>query len=125
MESLAEYSRHILHSFRAPFALDRSLVYITASIGIAVYPDHARSADELIKYSDVAMYRSKDRGGNCSTIFDGAMIHDVSDRLEIEHRLRTALSNNELRYSINQKSPYLLIKSPVLRLCPMEQSGIG
>lgn len=96
LDSLEEYAIQILESFKAPFALNDSLVYITPSIGIAVYPDHASDGDELIKHSDIAMYRSKDKGGNCCTVFDPTMIQDVSDRLKIEGRLRTALANNEL-----------------------------
>ena len=52
----------ILEAFRRPFAIDGHLLYITTSIGIAVFPDDATDADTLVKNADIAMYRAKGKG---------------------------------------------------------------
>src|SRR5690606_39533231 len=47
--------------------------YITASIGVSVYPDDGEDLDTLVKYADIAMYMSKDKGGNTVQFFDESM----------------------------------------------------
>jgi EAL domain-containing protein (putative c-di-GMP-specific phosphodiesterase class I) len=70
---------------------------ITASIGIAIYPDHAQDAEGLIKYADVAMYQAKESGRNCHLLFDSAMNATSYERLKLETSLRDALERDELR----------------------------
>jgi diguanylate cyclase (GGDEF)-like protein len=55
---------HIVEQLRHPFAIDQGLHHITASVGVAFYPDHGRTAESLLIRADEAMYRAKARGGN-------------------------------------------------------------
>lgn len=56
----------LLDVFARPFRLDKKQVRITASIGVAVYPDDADDLDMMLRKVDVALYRAKDNGGNTS-----------------------------------------------------------
>jgi len=58
-------AERILHSFSKPFEFDELKIPITASIGVALFPDDGDDADTLIKNADIAMYHAKDSGRNC------------------------------------------------------------
>jgi len=92
----AKIATRLLGAFDEPFRLGSRDVAITASIGIAVFPDDGRDADVLLKHADTAMYRAKDEGRAQYQFFDKAMGTAASRRLELEHCLRTALERDEL-----------------------------
>jgi diguanylate cyclase (GGDEF)-like protein len=52
----------VLQAFREPFVLNGQQLYITTSIGIAIFPDDSLDADTLVKQADAAMYRAKEMG---------------------------------------------------------------
>ncbi len=89
-------AQKILQSILQPYPLDGHELRITTSIGIAVYPDHADSAENLIKYADVAMYQAKECGRNCYRHFNPSMNESAFERLKLETALRGALERNEL-----------------------------
>ena len=85
-----------LEVLQEPFDLDGHAVHISASIGIAVYPAHGESIDELLRHADIAMYQIKGQGKNGHAFYDPAM-QDVShQKIALEQSLRRALENNEL-----------------------------
>ena len=85
-----------LEVLQEPFDLDGHAVHISASIGIAVYPVHGESIDELLRHADIAMYQIKGQGKNGHAFYDPAM-QDVShQKIALEQSLRRALENNEL-----------------------------
>jgi diguanylate cyclase (GGDEF)-like protein/PAS domain S-box-containing protein len=57
-------AERVLFSFQKPFEFDGLKISITASIGIAVFPDDGEDADIIIRNADIAMYRAKDEGRN-------------------------------------------------------------
>ncbi len=57
-------AERILHSFHKPFEFDGLKISITASIGIAIFPDDGEDADTVIRNADIAMYQAKDEGRN-------------------------------------------------------------
>ncbi len=73
-----------------------SAVQMTGSIGVAVFPDHADSADELIKAADTAMYEAKHRGRDRHAFFTPALAGRAVERLHLEQGLRVAIANKEL-----------------------------
>jgi diguanylate cyclase (GGDEF)-like protein/PAS domain S-box-containing protein len=82
-----------------PFDLAGTEVYVTASIGIAVFPSHATDATELVKNSDAAMYRRKRTApGGYAVYADESK--DALGRLSLSTRLRKAVENQnwELHY---------------------------
>ena len=68
-EEAAEMAGKVISTLAAPFILNGSGLDLTASVGVALYPDHGRSAEELIKNADVAMYRAKHLGRNNHQLF--------------------------------------------------------
>ena len=80
---------------RAPFDLQGHSMAVTASIGIAVYPDDASEPDTLLRYADTAMYRAKQAGRDTYRFFTRQMNVEVSARLELETALRLAIERKE------------------------------
>jgi len=62
--STGKIAAKILKAFDQCFQLDGQKIYLTPSIGIAVFPEHGQDADHLIKHADNAMYRVKESGKN-------------------------------------------------------------
>jgi len=85
-----------LESLRQPFTLDRNEVYISASIGIAVYPADGESIDELLRHADIAMYHVKAQGKNGHAFYECSMLDASYQKIALEQSLRRALEQNEL-----------------------------
>jgi diguanylate cyclase (GGDEF)-like protein len=82
-------------ALEAPFHLDGSDLNVSASIGIAVFPDDAGDVDLLIQSADTAMYEAKASGRSTSRFFTAKMNADLEARLELEEALRTAVAQRE------------------------------
>jgi diguanylate cyclase (GGDEF)-like protein/PAS domain S-box-containing protein len=89
-------SRRLLHALAAPMTAGGRELYVTASIGAAMYPVHGRDAESLIAHADAAMYRAKGMGGNRYSMFEASMETVTVDRLSLEHELRLAIDRDEL-----------------------------
>lgn len=85
----------IRESLRRPFDLKGHEATVTASIGIAVYPDDSVEPDTLIQYADTAMYRAKEAGRDAFRFFTAEMNAQSLARLELENALRRAIDNQE------------------------------
>lgn len=72
-------------------------LYATSSIGVALFTKETIDSSEVLQQADVAMYRAKDAGGNCSHFFLPSMQHAAEERLNIEHALHRALERNEFQ----------------------------
>lgn len=88
---VALIAQRIQESFNTPFDIDGHSLRITPSIGIAVFPEHGRDIETILKHADTAMYESKRLGRNASTVYGEQMGRRVRDRMEKEHLLREAL----------------------------------
>jgi diguanylate cyclase len=97
-ERAARVAERLSATLHDPFVLDMVSVRIGASIGIAIAPDHATDADELMRCADRAMYRSK-RAETPFEIHD-ARLDSEADRLRLVEELRTAIEDHqfELHY---------------------------
>jgi diguanylate cyclase (GGDEF)-like protein/PAS domain S-box-containing protein len=87
----AKVARKILEALRQPFHLDGHDLYVTTSIGISVYPEDGQSVSSLIKNSDSALYRAKERGRDGVQLYTPAMNAHAAERLNLEGSLRRAL----------------------------------
>lgn len=85
----------ILEALREPITLGRDSITATFSIGIAMAPDHASSAAELMQHADIAMYEAKSLGKNTYKVFDQSMVKDKDQALNIETELRAAIDRQE------------------------------
>lgn len=80
----------ILDTVSQPFVLEGQLAYVSASIGIASYPQDSENIDFLVSHADQAMYAAKTQGRNCYCHFTRAMQERAQQRLSIAHELRRA-----------------------------------
>lgn len=90
-EGASTVAQKIARVLSMPVLLDNMQVRVTASLGVALFPDHGRSVDELLRQADTAMYAAKAAGRNQWRFFVPEMHERVSKRLAIETRLRLAL----------------------------------
>ena len=67
---------------------------VTASIGIALFPDHGNDVEKLLTYADLAMYRAKEKGRNCVCMYSPDQKAHYELRLDWEKRIRDALKND-------------------------------
>jgi diguanylate cyclase (GGDEF)-like protein len=92
----AVVAEKIINQLSRPYNLDGQDHFLSASVGICVFPDDAQSIDLLLRYADLAMYRAKGEGGGRYAFFEERMNAQVIDRAVLETDLRNALMNNEL-----------------------------
>jgi len=88
-------ANEVREALRAPFDLHGHQAALTASIGIAIYPDDATEPETLVKYADTAMERAKQAGRDGYRFFTAGMNVQVLARLDLEMALRRALDDNE------------------------------
>jgi diguanylate cyclase (GGDEF)-like protein len=86
----------ILAALGAPFGIDGHQLYISASIGVSMYPRDAADARTLTRSADTAMYHAKNKGKNGFEVFQPAMEERAQKRLKLEANLRRALEQDEL-----------------------------
>ena len=79
------------------FTYENQELYVTASIGVSLYPNHGTDADTLIKNADIAMYRAKDKGGNTYEFYQSSFNYRSMERLSMEISLRRALERDEIK----------------------------
>jgi c-di-GMP phosphodiesterase Gmr len=81
----------ILDELKQPFYIDGFEVLTSASIGVAVYPDHGDNYESLRRHADNAMYRAKTKSKGRAVFFDVEMGRTLTARMELEQRLRLAI----------------------------------
>jgi diguanylate cyclase (GGDEF)-like protein/PAS domain S-box-containing protein len=91
-----EIADKFLTSLEQPFFLGSNEAQISASIGIAFFPDDGQTMDELIRHADIAMYHVKAQGKNGHSFYDSSMIDASYQKLELDQALRKALERKEL-----------------------------
>ncbi len=89
-------ARRIVDYFRLPFSILDREIYITASLGIAIYPRDEKDSASLLSKADAAMYEAKQCGRNAFRTFTpGLLVHSM-DHLALESDLRHAVARGEL-----------------------------
>ncbi|MES2263374.1 MAG: EAL domain-containing protein [Pseudomonadota bacterium] len=89
-------ARQILAALAPPFQLLHHQLYISASIGVCLYPQDAPDAQALMRCADTAMYYAKNKGKNTHEVFRAEMEQRARKRMQIEANLRRALDRDEL-----------------------------
>ncbi|WP_299805845.1 EAL domain-containing protein [Tardiphaga sp.] len=90
-QEVAEYLDLLLQRLRAPFFIDGSEVFASASIGVSLYPEHGRSYDALRQNADIAMYQVKNETKGAAVFFDASMEREALARMATEQALRLAI----------------------------------
>ncbi|OGS75984.1 MAG: hypothetical protein A2Z94_00510 [Gallionellales bacterium GWA2_55_18] len=94
--SIEQVAGNLLQKLAEPFQLENEVVYVSASIGIALYPDDATGVEDLLKNADQAMHAAKDKGRNRFSYFTQAMQEEAQTRLRLGNSLRGALVGNQI-----------------------------
>lgn len=92
-----QVSMKIMRSLNEPFRLAGRELFISTSIGIALFPEDGSDAETLLKNADTAMYHAKAAGKNGYQFYTEAMNARSLERLELQQRLHHAVNDDELR----------------------------
>jgi PAS domain S-box-containing protein len=95
-DDVARVVERLLEAIRQPIHFGSQELFVTASVGVSLYPNHGDDVDTLIRMADIAMYVVKDSGRNGWQMFDDAMNAATSQRWRLETSLHRALERNEL-----------------------------
>ncbi|WP_246664171.1 EAL domain-containing protein [Tardiphaga sp. P9-11] len=90
-QEVAEYLELLVQRLRAPFYIDGSEVFASASIGVSLYPQHGGNYDALHQNADIAMYRVKNGTKGAAVFFDSSMESEALARMATEQALRLAI----------------------------------
>src|SRR5262249_26850313 len=84
---------------RIPFSFEGNSLRLTCSLGVAIYPDHATTAEDLVAHADAAMYQAKEAGKNTWRIYreDAHTTRQMLARFNWNERIEDALENDLLR----------------------------
>ncbi len=96
MEEIIDTVQKVINSINELVQIEEHQIYVTFSIGIAVYPDDAKDSDSLLKNADAAMYKAKSEGRNNYQFYTSDMTKKALERITLEAELKEALINNEL-----------------------------
>lgn len=95
-DRVSEVAQKMLAALSAPFRLGSNLAYVSASIGITLYPDDSTEVEALLRNADQAMYAAKEAGRNQFGYFTGSMQEIAQARLQLSNDLRGALAAKQL-----------------------------
>lgn len=90
-------AKKILKSLIEPMQIDGHTLYISTSIGISLFPQDNREANNLLKYADAAMYKAKDEGRDNFQFYSSEMTILASQHVAMETSLREALLSNQFQ----------------------------
>jgi len=113
-DDAGKVARKIVNALAESFELGGHKLYVSASVGISVYPVDGREPDTLLKNADTAMYRAKESGRSTYQFYLPQMNERAVARMRIEADLRGALERNE----------FLLYYQPKVDLASGEISGV-
>lgn len=91
-----QVAQRVLDGVAAPVDIQGRRIVLSASIGIALYPDHGLDPDTLLRRADLAMYAAKGLGGHRQVCYTADLEHRVAERVSLEQKLRGALESHAL-----------------------------
>ncbi|MEH7081640.1 EAL domain-containing protein [Neobacillus drentensis] len=86
----------IVNNLKKIYLLDGNEIYLSASCGISLFPEHTDNMDALIVYADLAMYSAKKLGGNKAIVYSEKLIQSNIERPRLEARLRKAIESGSV-----------------------------
>jgi diguanylate cyclase len=95
-ETALKLAQKIVESLDPPMLIDAEKIHVTASVGMARFPDHGRDGSALINNAEIALRRAKARGRRSVEMFDASMRTPAADRIALERDLRQAVERGQL-----------------------------
>ncbi|KRP58103.1 phosphodiesterase DibA [Pseudomonas trivialis] len=93
----AALAQRMIEAMKAPFVFDGNQLFISASIGISLFPGDALSAEQLLRNADSALFKAKSAGREGFALYTEELTAHAQSRVEIAGELRRALDRDELR----------------------------
>ncbi len=93
----AALAQRMLEAMKQPFIFDGHQLFISASIGISLFPNDALSAEQLLRNADSALFKAKSAGREGYALYTEELTAHAQNRVEIASELRRALDQQELR----------------------------
>jgi diguanylate cyclase (GGDEF)-like protein len=94
-KTIGSIAENIFKMCTKPIKIRSHEFFISASIGICIYPNDGASLEDLLKNADMAMYKAKRAGGNVYQYYTQEMNQEASAYIELEAQIRKAIANNE------------------------------
>ena len=88
-------AKKLTDALKMPFNINKNILYLSASIGTAFYPEHGNSRTAILSSADIAMYKAKVRGKARFVLYNNEMKFNMIDRHNLYLELERALENNE------------------------------
>lgn len=102
-DDAAKVAARIVSSFGQALMIGDNELFVTASVGIALFPSDGEDAETLLKNADAAMYHAKSQGRNNYQFYGRAMNARASEKLAMEAQLRKAIDRNEFEIHLQPK----------------------
>lgn len=93
---MEKFAKLVIRLLSRKMEISGRIHFLTVSVGIALYPEHATGYEELFQKADAALYRAKTSGKTRFQMFDTSIQKELVRRMELEGGLRTAVETNEL-----------------------------
>ncbi len=113
-EPIILLAERILEDLRRPILIKNTEQFISASIGVATYPDAGNNASDMLKAADLAMYRAKREGKNNYHFFSAALQAQVQERIRLEKELRSLIPTDH----------FVLYYQPIVDAKSLEITGV-
>lgn len=127
--SIQRIADRILKAIRRPVRIRDQDIDVSASIGIATYPEDALTAEELMRNADLALYLSKESGRNRLSFFSRKLETLVNEKVQLERKLRNALKEDALSFHVQPqwclKTGRLVSGEVLMRWFDEEEGPIG
>lgn len=95
-QEITAITKRISQAITRDYTLSGTSIRISASIGVAVYPEDGDQAEDLFKKADLALYAAKESGKNSWRFYEESMQQDACENMSIQHNLRYAIERGEL-----------------------------
>ncbi len=89
-------AHRVKEAMRRPFLIEGNEIFVTASIGISLFPEDGADCNSLLKFADTAMYHAKNCGKNNAKLYSSSLTMQIMSHVKLEVGLRKALKNEEL-----------------------------
>jgi predicted signal transduction protein with EAL and GGDEF domain/FixJ family two-component response regulator len=96
VEHALNVAHRVKDAMRRPFIIEGNEIFVTASIGISLFPEDGDDCTSLLKFADTAMYHAKNCGKNNAKLYSSSLTMQIMSHVKLEVGLRKALQNDEL-----------------------------
>ena len=95
-QSIEMFARDLVDTLSREYEVRELAFHSSASIGIAIYPEHGNNAEEILKNADAALYEAKRSGKRCWRFFEQSMQDVAYEQMQLLNGLRNGIANDEL-----------------------------